>query len=249
MLSIRQGKMRFFFLLTVVLSSAITAAPAWASQCTAPCLPTILLSSGGTLPLDLSSAPDKPNNGIKTELQNGGTPAFEGEGFSVLFSFTNLKNMSDSSYLMLFLNVVAEPVEKVKCSTPGDRTGEELLPLNLFLLVYDSLTPLGVAALLLVSEFTVECGALKIKLKGSMLWLITPINKKLAKGSDEAMGTLHCSAAKNGVPTESKYWNEKAELALIPTLLTNFGAGFVKSCEEIVPPITLLPSEEMELMG
>jgi hypothetical protein len=209
-------------------------------------LPTILLGSTGTLPLDVHSASDNPNNGIPSKLESASAAILEGKGFSVLFSFTNLANMSDSSYLALFLEVT-EVAEKNKCKTKGDATGEVLLPTALFLLV--ALPGGGVASLQLVPEFEITCSTLKVKVKGSALGSLAPTGKKVMAGSNETFGKLHCkSGSSTAEPELSKYLNENGVETLIPTLLANAGAGFVKSCEEIVPTITLLPSEEMELM-
>jgi hypothetical protein len=227
----------------------VMVSPASAAPCKSPCLPTILLSSEATWPAELTGPADQPNNEIKFELQNREGAFFPGKGLSLLFSFTNLKDIADGTYLERLLDV-EEPVERTKCTGSGDRTGEVLLSMNLLLLVYDTMTPLGIAALLLVNEFELVCeGWGPIKVRGSMLVLLEPLNERLEKETIIMHGTLHCASGAEGVPMESKYWNEKAELTLIPTLLANFGAGFEKVCQEIVPPITLLPSEEVELMG
>jgi hypothetical protein len=236
-------KMLFLSVCALVVLGAVAASSASAS-CGTPCLPTVLLATGGTLPVDIHSASDNPNNGILSELRNASGALLEGKGFSVLFSLTNLKDMSDSSYLALFLEVT-ETSEKVKCNTAGDKTGEVLLPTALFLLV--GLPGGGVAGLQLVPEFVIKCSTLSIKVKGSALGSLTPTGKKLAKESNEAQGRLHCKGS-TAEPELSKYLNEAGTETLIPTLLANAGAGFVKSCEEIKPTITLLPSEEVELM-
>jgi hypothetical protein len=237
-------KMLFLSVCALVVLGAVAASSASAS-CGSPCLPTVLLATGATLPVDIHSISDTPNNGILAHLANSSGTVLEGKGFSVLFSLTNLKDMSDSSYLALFLEVV-EPNEKEKCNTEGDKTGELLLPTALFLLV--GLPGGGVGGLQLVPEFKVKCGTLTIKIKGSALGSLAPTGRKLAAGSNEAEGKLHCKNEATGEPQLSKYLNEADTETLIPTLLANAGAGFLKSCEEIVPTITLLPSEEVELM-
>jgi hypothetical protein len=240
-------KMLFLSVCALVVLGAVAASSASAS-CGTPCLPTVLLATGGTLPVDIHSASDNPNNGIPSKLENASGALLEGTGFSVLFSLTNLKDMSDSSYLALFLEVTEVSTEKTKCNTTGDKTGEVLLPTALFLLV--GLPGGKVAGLQLVPEFTIKCGSLSIKIKGSALGSLTPTGKKLAKESNEAQANLHCkSGSTTAEPEFSKYIPESGSgETLIPTLLANAGAGFVKSCEEIIPTLTLLPNEEVELM-
>jgi hypothetical protein len=238
-------KLLFLSVCALVVVGAVAASSASAS-CGTPCLPTVLLATGGTLPVDIHSATDNPNNGIPSKLENASGALLEGKGFSVLFSLTNLKNMSDSSYLALFLEVT-EVAEKNKCNTTGDKTGEVLLPTALFLLVGKPNG--GVLGLQLVPEFVIKCSTLSIKVKGSAMGSLTPTGKKLAANSNEALANLHCkSGSSTAEPEFSKYLNESGAETLIPTLLANAGAGFVKSCEEIIPTLTLLPSEEVELM-
>jgi hypothetical protein len=238
-------KMLFLSVCALVVVGAVAASSA-SAQCGNPCLPTVLLGTGVTLPIDIHSATDNPNNGIVSKLENASGALLEGKGFSVLYSLTNLKDMSDSSYLALFLEVT-ETSEKTKCNTTGDKTGEVLLPTALFLLV--GRPGGGVLGLQLVPEFVIKCASLSIKVKGSAMGTLTPTGKKLAKESNEAQGNLHCKAGSSTAEPEfSKYLNESGTETLIPTLLANAGAGFVKSCEEIVPTITLLPSAEVELM-
>jgi hypothetical protein len=240
------NRLKLFLSVCALVVIGAVAASSASAQCGTPCLPTVLLAIDGTLPIDVHSASDNPNNGIPTEVENASGALAEGKGFSILFSFTNLKNMSDSSYLALILELT-EPSENNKCNTAGDKTGEVLLPTALFLLV--GLPGGRVGALLLVPEFVLKCSTLSIKEKGSLLASLTPTGKKLAKESNEAKANLHCkSGSRTAEPEFSKYLNEAGTETLIPTLLLNAGAGFVKSCEEIVPTLTLLPSEEVEFM-
>jgi hypothetical protein len=241
----KRVKVLFMAVFAVSAFAAIMAGSA-SAQCAKPCLPTVLLVTGGTLPLTIES--EKEPNTIKSTLENAGGSSLNGEGLLLQLSFTNLKDMSDSSYLTLFLNV-GEPKENIKCNTEGDKTGEILLPTNLFLLVGITQGQ-KVGVLLLVNEFAIKCGGLTIKIKGSALSQVTAgVGVKSAKGSNTTKASLHCTSAANGTPELSKYFNESGTETLIPTLLSNFGAGFVKSCEEIVPTtIALLPSQEIELM-
>jgi hypothetical protein len=238
-------KILFLSVCALVVVGAVAASSASAA-CPSPCLPTWLLLPGTPLPVDIHSLSDNPNNGILSHLANSSGTVLEGKGFSVLYSLTNLNDMSDSSYLALFLEVT-EPKEKVKCNTTGDKTGEVLLPTALVLDV--GLVGGGVGELQLVPEFSIKCGTLSIKVKGSALSPVKAgVGEEVAEGSNIIKGVLHCKNEATGEPELSKYLNEKALETLIPTLLANAGAGFLKSCEEILPTITLLPSQMVELM-
>jgi Trypsin len=238
------GAAGFGVLSTFAGQELLTTANEVRPPCAGVC-PTILLLSGTALPIDLHSQSDNPNNGILTRLANAAGPVLEGKGFSVLFGFTNLNNMSDSSYLALFLEVT-EPKEALKCNTAGDKTGEVLLPTALFLLV--GAPSGGVESLQLVPEFTIKCATLSVKVKGSALSSVTPIGSEVEANSNSITSKLHCKNESLGEPELTKYLNEKSEETLIPTLLVNAGAGFVRSCEEIKPTITLLPGAMIDIM-
>jgi hypothetical protein len=239
----KRVKVMFMTVFAVSAFAAIMAGSA-SAQCAKPCLPTVLLVTGGTLPLTIES--EQEANTIRSKLENGTDLSLNGDGLLLLLSFTNLKDMSDGTYLTLFLRV-EESMEV--CHTEGDKTGEVLLPTNLFLLVGISQGQ-KVGVLFLVSEFVITCNTLKTHIKGSALASVTAgVGVKSAKGSNTTKGSLHCTSAENGTPELSKYFNESGTETLIPTLLSNIGTGFVKSCEEIVPTsIALLPSQEIELM-
>jgi hypothetical protein len=229
-----------------VMSGALASSAS--ASCGISCLPTLLLlGTGAGVPLDIHSQSDTPNNGILTHLGGSGAAALEGKGFSVSYNFTNLEDMSDSSYLALFLEVT-ERGEDTKCNTEGDKTGEILLPTALFLLV--SLPGGGVGLLQLVPKFKIRCGPKGdeplITLEGSTLSSVSPVNTKIAAGSNTALSKLHCKTTVE--PELSKYLTEAGVETLIPTLLANEGGGRAKVCEEILPSVTLLPSEEVELM-
>jgi hypothetical protein len=239
-------KMLFLSVCALVVVGAVVASSASAA-CTNPCLPTWLLLPGEQVFVDIHSLSDNPNNGLLSHLASASGTRLNGKGFSVLYSLTNLNDMSDSSYLVLFLEVT-EPKENIKCNTSGDKTGEVLLPTDLVL--YVGLVGGGVGALQLVPEFAIKCGTtLSIKVKGSALSPVTAgVAEEVEANSNIIKGLLHCKNEEKGEPELSKYLNEKAEETLIPTLLANAGAGFAKSCEEIPATVTLLPSEMVELM-
>jgi hypothetical protein len=237
-------KIILLFASMVVMGGAVATSSASAA-CPSPCLPTVLMLPGEPQGI-VHSQSDDPNNGILSHLANSAGTELEGKGFLASESFTNLRDASDGTYLTLFLEIT-EPKEASKCNTAGDRTGEVLLPTNLFLLV--GLVGGGVGSLHLLSEFTIKCGILSIKVKGSVLSSVTAgVNEEAEANSNKIKSMLHCKSESTGEPELSKYLNEKAEETLIPTLLLNVGAGFLKSCLEIPRTITALPSEMTELM-
>jgi hypothetical protein len=237
-------RIMLLFVSMVIMGGAIATSSASAA-CPSPCLPTVLMLPGGSQGI-VHTQSDDPNNGILSHLANSAGTVLEAKGFSASNSFTNRQDASDGTYLAAFLEM-AEPKETIKCNTTGDRTGEVLLPTNLFLLV--GLPGGGVGSLQLLSEFTIRCGTLSIKVKGSALSPVTAgLGEEAEEGSNIIKNALHCKNEANGEPELSRYLNEKAVETLIPTLLANAGAGYLRSCEEILPTLTLLPSEMTELM-
>ena len=118
------------------------------------------------------------------------------------------------------------------------------------LLVYDSLTPLGVGILFLVAtspeELIVECeSGLKIKIKGSALGLVFPVGGGF---TENLKGALHCTKPV-GKPGETRYWNSSG-VETESKLEADFGASFTSACEEIVPEtIPLTANKKIEIMG
>jgi hypothetical protein len=220
------------------------------------------LASGPTLlfpasngPTVLISTPPEPNT-IPTKLES---TAGKLVGSGVLSEFTLLQLTSPEPnvsgiYTSLFLNVKEELAPEAKCHSEGDPTGEVLVPGGTLLLVYDALgtgSALGVAARLSVPEFKVICGTNKLKIKGSVLSLITPINTVVAANSNTAQGSLRCSATAD-LAEETRYWNQKGTEEHVELSESN-GAGFEKACELIgstsTSTITLLPNKEIEIDG
>jgi hypothetical protein len=232
-------------LLMVVTVSAIASVMVATAAATPP---TVLLLPGSTLPVLILS--EKDPNAIKTEWQTE-VVSLGGEGLLLDVMITNLNDTADGSYLVLLLNVAETAGKKESCTTPGEKTGEILIPTNLIHLVYDKLgtgTELGVGLLFLVSEFGLSCGAgLKVKVKGEALGLIMPINTEAKAELGSLKGKLKCSST-FGVPEESKYWTAAGEEKKA-VLLFSAGAGFESGCLSIVSEIPLEPMTMIEIMG
>lgn len=223
----------FLALLAVLALGSVAVSSAFATS------PTALVLAGEPLPVEVNSVTDNPNNKILTELQNA-AGTLKGEGLLLEVTITGA---SSGTYKVLFLKVTKGAES---CSTPPDAAGEVLLPTNTFTFVHDESSTTGGGVLFNVSEFTVECGAAKIKIKGNVLGLVKPIGG----GEKTAFeGALHCSKTVVGEPAETKFWNA-AGTEETPLLLANFGTGFKKACEEIVPATIALTANKMiELMN
>lgn len=208
-------------LFAVAAVSAIAVGSAFAAE------PTVLLLSPETLPVAITGS----SATTATELQNA-AGSIKGEGFSLTLNQTTA---NAGTYSVDFTNV-AKGAEK--CNTAGDAAGTVLIKENAYQLVFDSLSPLGVAALFTVGtaaapELVVECGTTKIKISGKVLGLVTTINTE----GTAFKGILHCSTTV-GEPAEVKYWpNSGVETTAL--LLANFGTGFKKACENVAGEVAL----------
>jgi hypothetical protein len=227
--------MKIFYLVAVAVSAlgSIVAGSAIA-------LPAVLLLGSEVGSLLLRSL----TNTFVASLQTG-ISTYLGEGVLIVLHFPNAAtNLGTYEYLILKM---LETRSKETCHTPGDAEGEVLFPRREFHLVFDSLTVLGVAALLLVPEFEFVCGngTQKVKVKGSVLALLTPINTEVLVGGDFQF-VIRC--AKFGAAEETKFWN--ASGVLQSTLFeANVGVGFEQACLDIRGTVLLGTSRMAEIMG
>jgi hypothetical protein len=187
-----------------------------------------LLLSGESFPVTIESLPKEPNE-IKSEVQNA-AGQLTSSGF---FMKGEIKSATEGEYEALYLRVTLKATE-AKCNTAGDKEGEVLVPKGKFKLVHDAGPEAGNGILLEVGEFAVECGAVKIKLHGSLLGLLKPASEMVTKGEVE----LHCSSTQ-GVPAEKSYWLSLLASELTAKLEANFGTGFKEACEELNPEKTV----------
>jgi hypothetical protein len=216
-------------------------------------LPTLLFLGTEQVPLLINSL---GNAGVATELQNTGGSGIQGEGITLEITF-----LTASSNLGQFLARFRKTHKTVLtdlCFTTG--LSEEINVHGEVHLVYDSLSPLGVATLFLVPEFKITCkeGAaegLEITVKGSVLGLVKPINTEIGT-TEHGEGIQACGgkneSGKAGKPVETKYWNA-AGTELHPLLESEFGGGFKASCQLIgattTSSIPLTPTKMVEIMG
>jgi hypothetical protein len=147
---------------------------------------------------------------------------------------------------LLFTNV-KEPLKGTACKTEGDELGLVLIPNAEWHLV---LSPAGnFRILVLVPEFTMTCGTLKLKFKGSVLTSVEPFGKEVLE-TEEFSGALLCTfkEGKNTGKAElTEYLNEEGTTAKAK-LEANFGLGFEEGCEQIEGKIKLKPTKMLEVM-
>lgn len=212
----------------IIVSSSASAA-----------LPVLLFLPGEGVPVELKGA-----STTKWELQEklGELIAGQGVQFALKFNTAGSNLGPFESWLL----AAEEPIGKEKCKTTGDAAGNVLLG-NEVHLVFDSLTPLGVAALFLIVENTpIDCGVLEIKLRGNLLGLITPINTEvLTSGRFKLI--IRCKAM-NGQPSEKTYWNAAGE-ARTAKLEVSAGLGFEEGCVNVNEEVALAPTKMLEIMG
>ncbi|MHB8242872.1 MAG: hypothetical protein ACYDHN_12895 [Solirubrobacteraceae bacterium] len=197
-------------------------------------LPTILLLSESSILLTILS--NTLETALETELSG-----LTGKGVSGNIHFTN-GNTTLGVTNLRFLHVKEKEQE---CHTGADAEGEVLVPQSGVHLVFDTLTPLGIAGLVLVPEFPIVCGLLTIKVTGSVLVLIHNINKEIST-TEDAQLLVHCKSP--GVPLETRWWND-AGVAQTAHLAAKFGAGFEPACQEVKGTVLATPNVMVGIMG
>jgi hypothetical protein len=243
--------MRLFKVLFGTVIGAIAVGCALAASASASG-PTLLFPAGNG-PTVLIESEKEPNT-IASSIQST-SAKLTAEGFLIEITLLQLSSPVphvSGIYTMLILNFGEALAPKEKCHSEGDTQGEVLVPQGTILLVYDSLSPLGVAARLAVPEVKILCGtATKIKVKGSVLSLITPINTIVKAGSTTTKSETHCTSTV-GEAAETRYWNQSG-VEEHTKLEANAGVSFEKACLLIgttsTSTITLLPNKEIEIDG
>jgi hypothetical protein len=239
-------KILFATVVSVVAVGCVLAVSAFASG------PTLLFPSGGG-PTVLIESEKEPNT-IKSGFQSTSSK-LEGEGFVIeltLLQLTSPVPNVSGIYTMLILKYKETVAPKAECHSEGDAQGEILVPQDTVLLVYDSLSPLGVAGRLAVPEVKILCGtATKIKVKGSVLSLISPINTIAKAGSTTTKSETHCTSTV-GEAAETRYWNQSG-VEEHTKLEADAGVSFEKVCLLIgttsTSTISLSPNKEIEIDG
>jgi hypothetical protein len=226
----------------ICLTISLVAMLAGVGAISAQALPALLLLPGETGSVLFASLANTFTVSLENELER-----IEGEGGLLKLHFPN--SATNLGTFELAFSKVIEPISAIICKTNGDPEGEVLVPRGEFHLVYDSLTSLGVAALLLINEFSIECGTAKIPVKGTALVLLKPLGSELLT-TQEATGRLRCVVGGPGKAEDKKWWNGSGALQTA-LLLAKFKSafGFEESCLNIEGELKLKPSRMAEIMG
>jgi len=124
---------------------------------------------------------------------------------------------------------LTEAVEKVlggpKCNTVGDAAGTVLIN-GEYHIIDLSTSPLTIAFLLLFPELTLECGKVKVKVRGPLIAAIT----KVTSGTDVTQfGIAAKCAAGKGKQELKEYLNDEGAKTK-GAATANFGLGFETAC-------------------
>jgi hypothetical protein len=128
----------------------------------------------------------------------------------------------------------------VTCTGLGEASGV-ILVLGSGLLVYDSLSPLGVAILVTLTPVHFSCSIVLVEVTGKVLCLVTPV------GTSTKHGEIKCemTTATSGVPKETDYFEGGVTLktvSLAEGLLTAFNHGTPEQSAELTSALILTAS-------
>lgn len=219
-------------------------------------LGSVMVGSAVALPsiLFLATGPGSLNgtNATTTTALQGEEGQLTGTGVELTLEANSrgLEGINLGTYLAFFKAV--KHLTK-NCATPGDPSGNVLIVGNLYHLVFDTLKgaagTLGVAALFLVAQFLIDCEGFNLKIEGSALGLVHPINKEV-QTTESLSGSLLCAStvASQGKPLESQYWDDAGNPQVAKLTVTVAG---IKSegCESVGNEVALKPSKAIEIMG
>jgi hypothetical protein len=200
-------------------------------------LPTLLLLSGGKLPVETKGE----SKTFKTKLE-ANIGELEGVGLLIQLHWTNLNSGSLGPASLLFTEVEEKTT---KCNTTGDGTGLVLINEAEWHLVYILLDPLQVGILFLIPLFTIKCGSVSEKVKGSSISTVTPI-EKWVEPTEAFDGDSSCLT--RGKPGITKYWNDEGEEKTVRLEGELNGLGkFEESCENVEGLVELKPEKMLEI--
>ena len=202
--------------MTAVVAAGVGAASALA-------LPDLAVSLGGSYPLRMITILKERTMQISNPVE-----LLKGEGLTLEYTFNGLGSTGRFEFtLKKFENAVG----KKSCKTEGDAAGEVLMKgtVDLVLVKLPAEGELALGALYLLEALTIECGELKIKVKGSF---IGDGNEAGSLENVQYIG-LNIPLLGNGAgkPAWTKYYNAAGE-EKHAKLETNFGTGFKESAFE-----------------
>jgi hypothetical protein len=179
-------------------------------------LPDLGLLSGEKVPVEA-----KATSSAVTALENSGGSVLTGKGVNTTLVWASL------SALGVYTSEFKEVVKGTKkCETPGTGPGNVLVGGEVHL-VFTSTSPLTVASLFLVPEFTIECEGLNVKVRGAVLGTYEgTLNADLTTFTGELKGSA-------GVQNLTKYLNNGGTVVEATLLSSNEGGAFKKSSQNI----------------
>jgi hypothetical protein len=233
---------RFSVFCLVVFAALVVGAGMAVSASASPSILMLVGETGGSLLI--KSVANTNKTILETELSN----KVNGEGVLLQLHFPNV-NEPKGTYELLFTKVKYGTTVGQTCNSIGDTAEEVLLPKSTFRLVFDSLTVLGAALLILVPQFKFICktGAtttLLASTEGNQLVLVSPINKEVLT-SENIGGVSRCTA---GTPKDKTWWNEAGGKEAAG-LKANVGLGNEEACENVEGTVQSTVSKMAELMG
>ncbi len=210
--------------LVAMFAFGITATSAFA-------LPDISIALGGAYPIHLNFA----DNGLTlSKLNDTAGNQLSGKGLLLLFLISALSALG--TFDALFLHVL-QVSKKIECHSAGDKEGEVLVSgefhvtwLTLAKKEGEKLvTDLTNGILYLFNELEIICGAVKVKVRGSVLSTLKE-PKTETEEVTELCGKLEGNG--KGKNTLTEWENDKGE-KVKAILEDNFGTGFVQTAEEV----------------
>jgi hypothetical protein len=210
--------MRSRYRTVLVVLAAVFAVSVVGAASASAALPEFVPGAGEKLPIALEgSFPTAKAISLETEIEAWGGIC---EGVKSSGSITGAKTLSLSLTLQ---NCKVDSGEG--CETEGSEEGLETLSGSASLVYVDKATK-QVAALLTPSASVVRCAGEKLKVKGSLLIPLTPVNTKTSKPGFilKKSGLAH-----NEI---TSYENEKGEIKKA-FLEVNYGAGYFQCSLEL----------------
>jgi hypothetical protein len=203
-----------------------------ATSALAVTLPDVHVALEEAYPITATSKAPKAITGLAT----AGGSVLTGEGVETTLTWTELS--AAGTYVANFTNVVKGAK---KCKTTGDAAGTVLISGGVALVTVSE-APLTVAPLFSVPKTKIECEGLNVTVEGNVLGTYTgSLNKQIT----EFTGTLKGEKGKQEL---TKYLNDAGETKEA-LLLSEAGAGFTKSSENVSEVITFKSAKMLEVLG
>jgi hypothetical protein len=228
-----RGLIRLAFALACMVVVGVMATSALAA------LPDLHIALGEAFPVTATSEAPKAS----TQLGSASGAVLTGTGVKTVLTWTALS--SAGTYVATFSGVAKGAK---KCNTKGDAAGTVKIS-DAINLVFVELTPgLKIAALFLVggkeekTPIVIECEGLVVEVKGKVL---STYNGPLNSDFTEFKGAL---LGEKGKQALTKYENE-AGTSVEAILLSEAGAGFVKSDQNVSEEVTFKANKMIEILG